>query len=278
MLPWLRDLASARLELPLAWPERSPLRSSESGEETLARGNRSVRFAALGPEEIAGGWFLPGLHDQPDIGLAVRALPKFDGHHLVAAHFNQQTGRFEADGQEYTLTGFAGRLRRLPGWVPGTPLILVACVTVTPEEMAGFAAALGSNVLAGTGDVWYTRAGEVVVAPAVSTGREGSRPDLRRPGPWRLTYADGSPSVSYFGSLRAAMEQITGLSADRQAPGQPHAQARCALRERSRGIRIRVLRGRPDGGGQFSRWRGRLGQGRVQERCRISADAEPRIR
>ncbi|HEY2579813.1 MAG TPA: hypothetical protein VGI74_26170, partial [Streptosporangiaceae bacterium] len=164
---------------------------------------KQVQFA---PEQLTGGWFFPLDHDDPTVRRAAGNLPGFEGHHMVAVHFNQQAGRFEADGRQYGFSEFAARLTSLPGWVPGRPVVLVSCVLASASEMAAFAASLGSDVLAGLDDVWRTAAGDVISAPAAAGGR--SAPDLSRQAAWQRVTRDGAPPVRYHGTLADVMSQL----------------------------------------------------------------------
>ncbi len=159
-----------------------------------------------GPVTIAGGWFFPSAGDDASVLRSVKLLPGFTGHTVVAAHFDRQQRKFEADGRLYDFAEFAARLRALEGWVRGQPLILISCLTELEAELAEFAELLGSDVLAGTNDVWFTTAGQVVSAPAVVSATGLLTPG--QPTGWVRVPAVRGPAVRYAGTLAQVMKTL----------------------------------------------------------------------
>ena len=197
-------------------PLRSALKNpgARPGPGLGETGVRQVQFA---PEQITGGWFFPLDHDDPTVRRAAGNLPGFEDHHVVAVHFNQQAGRFEADGRQYGFSEFAARLASLPGWVPGRPVVLVSCVLASISGLEAFAASLGSDVLTGLDDVWRTAAGDVISAPVAGGGQPA--PDLSRQAGWLRVSRNGTPPARYHGTLADVMSQL-GATALGQ-PGGP---------------------------------------------------------
>jgi hypothetical protein len=192
----------------------APLRSALKAPGTDPRGDR-VTFAGPGPEQIAGGWFFPLLDDVPGVRRAADLLPAFDGYTMAAVHFDQAAGQFAADGQTYAFAGFADRLKSLPEWVPGQPVVLVSCLLGAEVELAGFAARLGSDVLVAVDDVWFTTRGEVVSRPA--GGRADTEVVAARDGEWLYQPASGGPPARYRGSLAKVLRQLGAVRIRRPA-------------------------------------------------------------
>ncbi|HVQ92522.1 MAG TPA: hypothetical protein VMU51_15910, partial [Mycobacteriales bacterium] len=130
-----------------------------------------------GPLAGGRGFFFGSPADNADaVSAAAAALPTFPAGYVVAAHATADGQRVLVDGQELTPAQFAGRVRNLPGYQAGQPVLLVACGTALPGPAGrsfadGLAAALDTAVLAPDAAAWQTTDGRVL---ATATG---VRPD-----------------------------------------------------------------------------------------------------
>ena len=203
------------------WPAKPAAgapRPGKPGDAAAGPGRRRVRFDLTRPERIDGGWHFPRDGDDPAVKKAADHLPAFPGHTVIAVHFNSVTGRFEADGRSYDFSEFGERLRELPGWVAGQPVILVACVIGLAAELSALARAAGSDVITGAHDVWVTAGGEVVSVPAVI--RSGvPAPYPRHQSEWLHVPAGGGQVTSYRGTLPKVMKQVAAARPVRMTQG-----------------------------------------------------------
>src|SRR5260370_12334095 len=158
-----------------------------------AGGTGSVGDTAAESGSLPGerGYVLAGPGDNKALLTAAKAaMLTFPHAYGVGAHTRRTPdGRLVAlaDGTEYAPVPFASRVRQLPGYVPGTPVVLVMCRA--GAVLAGgrafavvFAPALGADALAADLDVWQTGAKVLSTETVTDVVTRVPRPRLNRDG------------------------------------------------------------------------------------------------
>ncbi len=172
-------------------------------------------FDADGPEPTPSGFYLRaegagGVPDGPQDRAAAQAFPPVENAVVVHVHTDPESGQFAVGGRLLTAAEFQTEVVPLLRLTTGQLLVLVACGLGAAREPGALAAAGalayfgGQPVLAASGDVFTTPAGEVEVR-AVDVNEEGQPALVPPPVGWQLFRPRRVAPVAFGPNLAAVL-------------------------------------------------------------------------